>query len=507
MFNINDLIANEFIMNNKIRINVCASIILQIVSIICGFIAPRLILTTFGSDVNGLISSITQFLNYVQLLEGGIGSVIMAKLYKPLREHNNEKLNAVVCATNRFFKQLACIYLIYVAIVGFVYPLVISTGFSYRYSMTLIFVLASNLFVQYFFSISFKLLLNADRNVYIVSFTQVFITIINTLSIYICIKLYRDILFVKLVSALIYLIQPVVFNYYVKKKYIIDLKAKPDEDAMKHRWDGLGINTAFFIHSNTDIVLLTFLSTLANVSVYSVYFMIVKAVRGLVTSVSSAISPSMGNVVAGENLEKSNKAFDSYEFGIFFITTIAFTSCLILLTPFIDVYTKDIVDANYHQLLFGIILSISEMIYCYRDPYIAITYAAGHIKQIAKYAYIEALINIVISIVLIQKLGLVGIAIGTTMGMLFRLICHIIYLQRNILMRNMWCGVKNLVIFSLTSFLIVLLSFNILDLSCTTYFSWMLLAFKVGLLSLFFTLIVSLMFYRNQLKIVIRKFI
>ena len=38
----------------------------------------------YGSDVNGLVSSITQFLGYIALVEGGVGGVIRAALYKPL---------------------------------------------------------------------------------------------------------------------------------------------------------------------------------------------------------------------------------------------------------------------------------------------------------------------------------------------------------------------------------------------------------------------------------------
>ena len=69
---------------NKTFTNTIFSILLQLVTIISGFIIPRLLLSTFGSEVNGLVSSINQFLNYITLIEGGLTGVITASLYKPL---------------------------------------------------------------------------------------------------------------------------------------------------------------------------------------------------------------------------------------------------------------------------------------------------------------------------------------------------------------------------------------------------------------------------------------
>ena len=79
--------------NKKITLlSVISSIILQISSIISGFIIPRIIISYFGSETNGLISSINQFLSYISLIEGGVTSVITASLYKPLVKKDEKKL-------------------------------------------------------------------------------------------------------------------------------------------------------------------------------------------------------------------------------------------------------------------------------------------------------------------------------------------------------------------------------------------------------------------------------
>ena len=74
----------------KLILNTSMSLILQLVTIICGFILPKMIMTTYGSNVNGMISSIAQFLSVITFLEFGIGAVIQASLYKPLANHDNK---------------------------------------------------------------------------------------------------------------------------------------------------------------------------------------------------------------------------------------------------------------------------------------------------------------------------------------------------------------------------------------------------------------------------------
>ena len=75
----------------KLFLNTGSSLIFQVTTIICGFILPRLILKAFGSEVNGLVNSITQFLGIISFLELGVGSVIQSSLYKPLADKDENQ--------------------------------------------------------------------------------------------------------------------------------------------------------------------------------------------------------------------------------------------------------------------------------------------------------------------------------------------------------------------------------------------------------------------------------
>jgi len=487
---------------NIAKKNVLYSVVLQIVTIVCGLIIPKIILDTFGSEVNGLVNSMSQFLNYITLLEGGVSGVIMASLYKPLAEKDEYKISRIFVATQRFFRQIGYIYCIYALALAVIYPLIVKSELSYLNMLVLCIVLASNLFFQYFFALSYKVLLSADRKIYYVSGVQIITTLLNALLVIFIAKAFPNIIFVKVGSALVFLVQPILYSKYTKKNYQIDYSVKPDNEAISQRWDGFGQNLAYFIHSNTDIVLLTFMASLEEVSVYAIYLMVVNALKNLVNSISSAIAPSLGNVLAKDDDVKSkNIFFNIYEFIIGNIATVCFVSCAVLIVPFISLYTSSIHDANYIRPLFAVIITAAEYLYCIRAPYISVAYVSGKFKDTAKYAYIEAAMNIVISISLIYPLGLVGVAIGTLVSMAYRMTMHIIYCQKNILFRDFKYALRALLGYFICAVVSYVLCNSFLGLNkIDTYWMWGVKAIGVFLLTLLILLLVNIVINHNLTK-------
>ena len=122
--------------SKKAVINIITTLGLQVIAIVYGFIVPKIIITSFGSSVNGLVSSITQFLAYISLLESGIGPVIKASLYKPIANKNKKEISDVLKASEKFFKTISFIFIIYLLILAFVYPLIVSSEFGYFYTLS-----------------------------------------------------------------------------------------------------------------------------------------------------------------------------------------------------------------------------------------------------------------------------------------------------------------------------------------------------------------------------------
>ena len=144
---------------------------------------------------------------------------------------------------------------------------------------------------------TYQIMLTADQKLWIIAVMQVVTLILNALLTVVLIFLGCSVITVKFVSALVFMLRPLVYNMYVRNNYAIDKKIQPKKEALRQRWDGFGQHIAYFIHTNTDIVILTlFCDKISEVSVYSVYLLVVNAIKGIINSLSSGISASLGNL-------------------------------------------------------------------------------------------------------------------------------------------------------------------------------------------------------------------
>lgn len=482
-------------------LNTISALLLQIFTIISGFIIPKIILMYFGSETNGLVASLNQFLSYISLIEGGITGVIMANLYKPLYERDNEKISSIIKTTNKFFYKIALIFSIYAIILAIVYPIIFNTGFSYLYVFLLTLVLSLNLLIQYSLSLTLKLLLNADKKNYIVSFTQILIIICNIVLAILSVKIYPSIHFLKFISGLIYLLQPLLYARYIKKHYIIDKNAKVNNQLLKSRWDGFSVNIAAMIHFNTDIAILTIFTDLTVVSVYSVYSLVTYGLRQLINAISTGIAPTIGQAYAKGDNNELNKKFDIYEYIIFVLVFLLFSVAGMLITPFIMIYTKNINDANYYQPLFGVLLVISEALYLIKFSHLDLVYSANKFKEIRTPCYIEAGLNIIVSVILVTKLGLIGVAIGTIVGMIYRMVFHVGFTKKHLIKnRSQWNFYGKFISFSIVAFIGIFVCIRFIPIIEYSIISWIFHGIIYFLIMSMLYFIMSIILYKDKIK-------
>ena len=321
----------------KLLKNITLSIAVQIITAICGFIIPKLIIEQYGSAINGLVSSITQFLAYITFLEAGIGPVIKAALYKPIAKNDKATVQEILKTSENFFKKIGYIFIGYLIILCILYPNIINNQFDYLFTISLIVILSLSTFAQYFLGITYSLFLQAEQENYITYIIQILATILNAVLVILLVKRGESIQTVKLVSSIIFVMRPIIQNLYVKRKYKINLKNVDGNYELKQKWDGLSQHVAYIIHNNTDVAVLTLMKNITEVSVYSVYLLVINGIRTIIQSFSSGISALLGDMLARDEKEKLERTFNLYELMHFTLITIIFSVTLVMIIPFIKV--------------------------------------------------------------------------------------------------------------------------------------------------------------------------
>lgn len=482
----------------KAILNIISSLALQIVLICVNLIIPHFIIIKYGSEINGLINSITQFLGYISLLETGIGAVVKSVLYKELTKEDNASLSKIMNGVRCYFKKICYILVIYVGILCFFYPRFINTSFSHLYTLSLLLIISINSFMQYYFGIANQLLMQSDQKSYLINISKIIAYILSTVVMVILMLNNCSIQIVELTGTLVMILSPVYYCLYVKNNYNLDRNIKPDKNIIEKRWDGFSHQISAFIHKNTDIVLLTFMSNLSEVSVYSVYSLVTSGLRSIISTLTNGISSTFGNMYATNEKDKLRESFIVFDYINILIVCFTFCIAAILITPFVKLYVSGVYDVNYDRFLFGILIVISEAIYCFRCSYSNLIFIVGDFKETKFHGYTESIVNILVSLILIKPLGLVGIAIGTLLGMFVRFLLSLIYVNNNILNLNLKSTIKKYIINIFCAFIFYLVIIKTLFFDISSYVEWIKVAVTYSSIFIIFMVIVNYILNKNE---------
>jgi len=486
-------------MENRVTLtNMATGLALQLCLIVNGLILPRLILRCFGSETNGLVASINQFLSYFVLAEGGFTAVVSAGLYKPLVRRDNAALSAVLVTARRFYSRIGCIFVLYILVLIVFYPL--ASDLDLGYTAPLIAILGLSGLIRYVPAFTYQVLLFADKKRYVVSLAQSLITVLGIVLSCLSVRIYPSIYFLTAVQAVPLFIQPLVYRHYVRRHYAIDWRSMPVENLLAQRWNGLAINLATVIHNSTDVVILTLLTDLRTVSVYSVYALATAGTKALVLSLTDGISSVIGLAYARGVRAEMEEKMDLYEYTIFLLTFMIFTVGSLLITPFVLLYTQGVTDASYNQPFFGILLVSAESLYLFARPQMDLAYCANRFKDISKPACIEAAINLTLSLILIKPLGLIGVAVGTAAAMLYHLVFYVSYTKKLIPGRKPIRYYGRLGLFLSATFLGVPLCLYLFPFSGNTVSAWLLHAVVYCAILGAIYAVLSLLVFRKELR-------
>ena len=481
-------------------ISMFSNIILQFINIISNLILPSLFIGTFGSIINGLISSIKQIFSYVQLIGTGISEATIVSLYKPLDENNYKKISSIYNASAKTFFKTGIFFTIITLLFALIYPALVNTTLDYTSSVLLILIMGIAGASEFFIFGKYKTILIADQKVYCINVIQI-ITIIIILSCNLLfIKLGYNIVLVTLFSSVAYIFRTVAIFIYMKKKYnFLDKNIPADMSALSKRKAAMAHQISSLILFSSQTIIVSITCGLAEASVYSVYALIFNGLSNLLTTVSSSLLPSFGNLVFSGKKSDIKKIYEIYECIYSIMTFLLITVALLMISPFVSIYTKNITDVNYLRPELGILFSIGLLITSIRTPLYTLISAYGHYQETKWRAITEMIICLISEVVLVKIFGLPGILYGTIIAYLFSCFFVALYTNKKLLSRKMSELFKrillNMSILIVLNYLMQFLTNNINYSS--SYLSWVIIAVIVFTICFFTFLFVNAIIYKS----------
>lgn len=286
---------------------------------------------------------------------------------------------------------------------------------------------------------------------------------------------------------------------YVKKNYKIDYTVATDSSVVTQKKNGIIQHISYMVCENTDIAVLTVFSTLSNVSVYSIYYLVLNSIKSLINAGTTGIQAMFGNLIARNETEKLKQLYDVFEWSIHTIVMLLFTITLKMIVPFVLIYTKGTTDAQYDVRLFAALMTVAFGISSIRNAMYILIRSAGHYKQTQTASMAEAIINLAVSVVLVHNWGLVGVAIGTLLSAVFYSTYLMFYLEKEILHRKKLKTLRQFTV-DILSVIIMIITTIPITVNNNTFVGWIFGAILTSIICILDTLIIQAVFYNNMLR-------
>ena len=241
----------------RIKHNLISSLVYQFVLISLSFLLPRLYLENFGSEINGILSTIKQIFTYMCLLEAGVGLATTQALYKRIGNQDYKSASEVLAATNSYYIKNGVIYLLIVLGIAFIYSYAVPTSLDSGVLFLLIILNAIPSLFSYFVQAKYRILMEVDGRKYIINNSETILQLASNAGKILVLLLTDSLILIQLVYCLIALVQLGYLYLYAKRRYQwLDLKVKPDFEAISQKNSVLVHQLSGMVFNNTDILLL-----------------------------------------------------------------------------------------------------------------------------------------------------------------------------------------------------------------------------------------------------------
>lgn len=492
----------------KSIVNILVGVLLQLTVMLCGFLVKNIFIEVYGSTVNGLVGAVDQIISSLAIVEGGISAASVAMLYAPLQDRSYKKIEDILDSSRKFFIKSGFIYLLLVTLIIIFYPYLVAQQVPITEVRLLIIVLSAGGVIEFFLFSKYKVLLIADQKIYILDMLQAVSQIVSTVVILFLIQNNVHYLIVRSMGAVVIATRLLMVYLYFRKTYPqLKFGRSKQKVDLPQRWGVLYHQISSVVLYNTDLFLITvFMGTdsLVEVSIYGVYNLIALSVINIISSITSGVQASFGDLLVSKDDTKIKSVYRKFELITFYIISIIYICFTVLLGPFIQVYTASFTDANYINFGFVVLFSIIVVCQGIRIPTVTVVAAAGHYKQTQFRALAEATINIVVSIALIPIFKVYGILLGTITAYLYRNTDLLLYVNKYLIKGILTPTLKRMIMFITT---IVATSASLLylmkDMVIHSYFQWIGLGIGIFIVAVIVITTVTYIIHKEDVKEII----
>lgn len=491
----------------KVFLNIASGVIVQFVSIIVGLIIPKLIISTYGSSVNGLISSTNQIVGYFGIIEGGVAAAAGASLYKPFAEKNQVKINAIMTAVKKFYQKTGIIFGIILSFICIIYPLSIRNQVEFSEASVIMISLSMISVCGYLFFNKYNMILVTDQKHYITLITSAVINFMICMVQMFLMFQRANIIYVVSVVPVLSLIRLFLIRSYIRSNYeYIDYKGIPDDEAIRQKWNALSMNISQMCKVAIPIIVLSLLYDLKIVSVYTIYALLFHVGSSMIEITSNSVTAIFGNILVKENANVIKRVYDLSETLVVMVVAIL-SGCFFCLTnSFISIYIGSNPDINYQASFLMISFIINEAILNLRFSSKTSIKAAGKLREARNSGLIEIVICVILTPLFCILFGFQAVLLGSIIAGLTQTVYLTKFSYHKILKVSLRPLYKKIIINIVASVCGIIIVRAFVHMEVLNFFDWIIYAVVTGIILSSIVLLYNYIFLNKQIITLFNQF-
>lgn len=344
----------------KSLLNARMNLVFYFIGLLLSFFSRKIFLDVLGADFIGLAGTMSNLMNFLNLAELGIGSAIGYVLYKPLFEHNEEKINEIISVFGYIYRQIGIIILCAGIILSCFLPWIFpNTEFSYGIIYFSYYSLLTSSLFGYFFNYKQTLLGADQKNYLITAYFQSAVMIRTLLQILLTYYTRNYYLWIGC-EVLLGIAYVIILNWKIKQVYPWLKSEIPQGKLLFEKYpEVIKYTKQIFVHKlgyliqfqTTPFLIYAFVS-LKSVAFYGNYTIIIDKITLLINNLLGSTSAGVGNLIAEGDQKKIQQVFwELLSIRILIAGVISFT-LFRLTAPFISLWLgKEYVLPNYILVL------------------------------------------------------------------------------------------------------------------------------------------------------------
>lgn len=413
--------------------NTLATGLMQVVAMISGFIIPKIMLMFYGSEINGIVTSITQLISYLTLLEAGLSGATVFSLYKPIADHDIYGINRILTAAKNLYYKTGHIFSCMVVLCAALYPFFVqTTTLDYEELFFLFLILGINGVLEFYTLAKYRALLTADQKTWVISLASIIQIVLNIIIIASLAYAGFSIVIVRAAAVTAIFARTYLLWKYCRDHYnFLDFTVPPNNEAMNQRWDALYLQILGAIHQGAPILIATFLLSLLDVSIYAIFNLVILGLNSLLGIFMTGLTSGFGDLIARGEREPFKKAFSEFEFIYIITITVIYSTMFFSFQPFISLYTKGS-DISYYYPLFAFLMAWNGFAYNIKNPFGMLVISAGKYRETRLPTTIQGAIELIGGIALALPFGLNGIVMASILSNVYRDIEFLFFAPRHL---------------------------------------------------------------------------